>query len=1298
MKKMMLLTAVLGVAGVAVATAAVDMNIGTCVASNPNTVDYVNNTPDPWDMRGYNFMVGPTAIKNHNTFPLSPAGNYLVAPGAKTSPYFASCNNGVGVPYHKQLESKIGACNEPTPPQEPLAMKCAEINTSPANFYNPNQCLKDGLGINRGDGYGGFIDSYRDQTQIQIAIPTNTFTMGTQTVKFDPASMGGPMYLMSLVALQEYLYVDMQFLLAMGASTSGAGLTDATGTSLYKSPANNGLDTAPYGSFTVTYQTAVGRLGKDYPKYFPTPMKMEKLVSKGGVAGGPTEANSPQQINSALFAAMNLWWLFDGLKAAQDLCFKQFLEEAKDKSAGLKLMLGGYHIGPNEVDQGTGMTDYANHVLPTTSLAILNAPDVTNQMKAFPWDMPAGPDHNTHNYITRVFSVVNELVAANPSSKACGGALNVYDAPISKTQVQEIFFGQGGTAAVQGNGGLLWHFQIDNAARAALWNDLVCAFDALAKVSPAGGGNISFRYDYLTILRVARQYFGGYVNKFTDRPTPADSYSSDYAIWVFRHSQKPCTRTTQDVTFPVMTLADTVYRKGDKVTGTFTDDKGLKEFAWSADSLWRQWIPTDANFAVPLTHPDNSKLWFRISDSCGNATIEQVVVKNLPPPPVLPAPTADPKGTNFFFDLSVTLKDSLTTAKIFYTTDGSMPAGAAGGATKEFVPGTPIVISGVTTTLKAIAVAPGWQNSLPMVEIYTKVTMPVVVTPTAAPPGGDFSSLSAGVNVTLNTATAGAVIFYTLDGSKPDTAVTGTTRKYTTGEVIAITATTTIKAVATKADHLPSGIMSETYTKVVPPAVATPVATPAGRSFIAPLSVELKTSTADAAIFYTTDGTEPASSATGTTKLYAGAISVPATTTIKAIGIKADLLPSAVLTENYVFTPPVSVSKAWYKDGNGDGRIETVILDFEKDIPVAPDKLTFRISDETGGNNERVAAKAEIAFASGSKSRVVVTLANPFPFGVTSVTNRATSGQLHGQDNIPLLDNAFAVEDSVPPVVFKATVVEPDSAHPEKRILLTLSEKTNLPIQTQTVLVFKHEGIEAAAGQVRILSMELVGDRDFTVKIDTGSAIYPIVGDSVALAPGGEVHDLANNAPSVKTFKLLDGIVPKPKPTEIYVTFPNSKKDKASDGPEPQGDVVFIPMDGSGNALSGSPADGKCPGACFTGENGTFVGPVFHIVTAGPLTYEFQIFNNVGEFVARGKGRFEAKDLQVMTKANDASGVKYVARVVWTGRTSKGLKAGTGAYILQANLITDKDSKTGALPAAAKKRVVFGMLRSFKGS
>jgi fibro-slime domain-containing protein len=482
------------------------------------------------------------------------------------------------------------------------------------------------------------------------------------------------------------------------------------------------------------------------------------------------------------------------------------------------------------------------------------------------------------------------------------------------------------------------------------------------------------------------------------------------------------------------------------------------------------------------------------------------------------------------------------------------------------------------------------------------------------------------------------------------------------------------------------------------PKVATPTATPPGAAFITPIGVMLNTATVGAVIFYTTDGTPPATSATGSTRQYTAAIPLSATAKIKAIAVKPGWVDSDIFEADYTYTPPVAISKAWYLDMNGDGRIETVIIDLEKSIPVVPAKLTFKIADPSGKVHEKTAANAEIVFAGAAKTRVVATLAAPFDFGVTSVGNRAVSGQIFEQPNIPSLAGTFPVDDSVPPVVTKGTVMEPDSSQLLKRILITLSETVNLPLGGQDALVFKRDGSEMASADVKIHRIEKTGDRDYAVYIDSTSNLFPIVGDSVALNVSPDNKDLAGNIPSKKAFLRLDGIVPKPKPIDMYVTFPNSRKDAPAGGVEPQGDAVFIPVDGKGMALTGDARDGKCQGACFTGDNLNFVGPVFHIVTPGAVAYEFKIFNNVGEFVASGTGRITDKDLALLPKTNDASGIKYMARVVWTGRTSKGGKAGTGAYILQTTMISDKDAKTGAGPGRASKRVTFGMLRSFRGT
>ncbi|MDB5105237.1 MAG: S-layer protein [Fibrobacteres bacterium] len=1262
----------------------VEMKANMCTDTKADVaLTYTNKNDQPWDMQGFVFSLGATSTEGK--FGKDGKVQNLILPGmSPRDDGYHGCGTFRGPVSHLQLEAKTGYCNEIDPPEVSKPMQCAEINTA-APFYDAAVCVKDSLGILRGDGYGGALDSYKGQTQIQVRLPAATWTLNGKTVKFDPqASMGGPFYMMSMAALQEYMYVDMQFMLALGASKSGAGLVDAaTGTSLYKPPLNAGTgDDSQYGSFGLNLLT-YRKIAYDYPKYIPPEGTLANTVSNGS---GPTPANSPQQINSGMLGAMNLWWYLDAAQTGQDLCFKQFMRDAQDKTAGLKVLISGYEngYGPG----GTGSTnDFATQVLPAkTNPAALAAKDITPYMKPYLWDV-GGPTHGKQDYITNVFTGLDVLVQ---SGSNCSGE-KVYDAPITKQNLMDLYFGTGGSVAKQGTGGLLWHFNIGPAQRQSLFDALECAYKGLEGKAPSTQGQaaISFRYDFLTVLRVAKTHFTQYLTKFSDKPTPADPFSSDFSIWVVNHSKVPCENAKPDNSWPVLKLAGESLNKGEKVEGPGTiDDRGIKSREFTTDDKWLLWSAAAPDFSVPPTLATSQRLWYRVTDSCGNATIEEVKWSDGPP---LDKVVATPPGGPFFGSVKVTLDvPSVTGEIIYYTIDGSTPTSGS----LKYDPAAGITIS-TDIILKAIATKAGSSPSPVESWTFTKQLVPVTKPPTADPPGKSFTTLDPDFTVTLNPGEAGSAIFFTTDNSVPDTLERGTTKKYV--GPITVSTTVTIKAVATKAGQLGSAVMVETYTETQAPKVATPVATPPGAAgtspftFISgPLSVSLSDATAGAAIQYRLDDGAPVA--------FSGALSIAKTTTLKAFATKAGSVTSDTLVVQFVFTPPVSVSKSYYQDLNGDGRIETVILEFEKDLPTAPEKLGFKISDESGQTNDRAAGKAEIAFASGSKSRVVVTLADPFPYGITSVTNRDASGQIFKQDDIPLLDNAFRVDDSVPPVVSKATVQEPDSLNPEKRIMLTVSEATNMPLTSQTVLVFKHEGVEAATSDIRISRMEKTGDRDFVVYIDGASPIFPIVGDSIALVPGGEVKDIALNAPSRKTFKRMDGIVPKPKPTDIYVTFPNSTKDKASDGPSPQGDVVFIPVDKGGNALSGSAADGKCPGTCFTGDRGVFVGPVFHIETAGPVAYEFQIFNNVGEFLARGKGRFDENDLKLMERSNGASGVKYVARVIWTGQTTKGGKAGTGAYILQSVLNTDKDTRTGAPPASTKKRVVFGMLRSFKGS
>src|SRR5207237_114911 len=136
------------------------------------------------------------------------------------------------------------------------------------------------------------------------------------------------------------------------------------------------------------------------------------------------------------------------------------------------------------------------------------------------------------------------------------------------------------------------------------------------------------------------------------------------------------------------------------------------------------------------------------------------------------------------------------------------------------------------------------------------------------PAGQSFSSLSSGLNVTLTDATSGATIFFTTDGSTPDTVAGALTKQYSPGTLIAVNKTMTLKAIAIKQDMYKSEVMTEQYTQTDPGRVAKPSATPASQKFLGSLDVTLSDATPEASIFYTLDGTPPGSAPGGSTNLY----------------------------------------------------------------------------------------------------------------------------------------------------------------------------------------------------------------------------------------------------------------------------------------------------------------------------------------------------------------------------------------------------------------------------------------------
>jgi hypothetical protein len=219
-------------------------------------------------------------------------------------------------------------------------------------------------------------------------------------------------------------------------------------------------------------------------------------------------------------------------------------------------------------------------------------------------------------------------------------------------------------------------------------------------------------------------------------------------------------------------------------------------------------------------------------------------------------PVFSPKAGTYTGAQSVSITDATAGAVIYYTTDGSTPTTASN------LYSGPVTVSS-TRTLKAMAAASGYGNSRVVSAAYTIVA----ATPVFSPKGGTYTAAQ---SVTITDATAGAVIYYTTDGSTPTTA----SNLYSSP--VTVSSTRTLKAIAAASGYHNSAVRSAVYTILA----ATPVFSPKGGTYTAAQSVTITDATAGAVIYYTTDGSTP----TTASNLYSGPLTVSSTQTLKGDG------------------------------------------------------------------------------------------------------------------------------------------------------------------------------------------------------------------------------------------------------------------------------------------------------------------------------------------------------------------------------------------------------------------------------
>ena len=551
-----------------------------------------------------------------------------------------------GTLFDPQALVKIGSCNVPPAYKDAAPLTCAALGAvaGGASYYD-NQCLETSANTAR-NRIGGFIASFEGQTQIQAALPKAADSLLGMRIKWAPGSLGGPQYMMALAMAQEILNVDMRFLAAVGGKETVFGFVqegkdDQGSVSEWAGYNRDADDTfSPWELESASFARLMKSYPGFFPKYGPCMNRYQDITaSMSSCLGGNmsdaaafymrtpgrtptgTGSNSPQLANSIVSAALAFAWIHDGLLQGTDLFYSQALASGKDRWISLAAILPAYNLGV--------YTDFAR---PLTDPAIVDDPAASSRF-------PMG----NNNYRGEIFRVLDWLAATAAKSTACGGSNTLYDAPISFNEIQRFFFGGSsapGTPQVQGDGGLLLHFDLLPAERQALLAALQCGFAGLKGKAPSVSGQeaISYRYDWLSMLRIAKAFLPR-----AERALPVES-DFNYLAGKYSLGSKMASGQPKDVTYPSLTLVSirpgAVVGVADSmgliVSGSAKDDSSEVRVDWSLDGKGKVWTPGGMagnggfSFRVPCSAKgfpapgQKAALWVRVTDSCGNAMVQRL--------------------------------------------------------------------------------------------------------------------------------------------------------------------------------------------------------------------------------------------------------------------------------------------------------------------------------------------------------------------------------------------------------------------------------------------------------------------------------------------------------------------------------------------------------------------------------------------------------------------------------------------------------------------------------------------------
>ena len=331
--------------------------------------------------------------------------------------------------------------------------------------------------------------------------------------------------------------------------------------------------------------------------------------------------------------------------------------------------------------------------------------------------------------------------------------------------------------------------------------------------------------------------------------------------------------TATQASTPVITPSGGVYNSAQSVT--ISDATPGAAIYYTINGT----TPTAAStlYKSPITIANSFTLQaIAVASGLSNSAVATATYSLVDATPVLSLAAGTYTGTQ-----TLTITCASPTAGIWYTTNGINPQANPAVATKYT---GPITIS-ATETVKVQAIQTGFTASPIVSASYT--IQPGTAAPVFSPAAGSYGPAQ---QVTISDSTAGAVIYYTADGSTP------TTSSAVYAGPITVAASQTLQAIAATSASTASSVTVAAYT-INGPAAAPGFSLLPG-TYTGTQTVSITDSTAGATIYYTTNGSAPTTSST----VYAGPISVSVSETINAIAVASGYSTSAVSSATYTIS------------------------------------------------------------------------------------------------------------------------------------------------------------------------------------------------------------------------------------------------------------------------------------------------------------------------------------------------------------------------------------------------------------